>query len=99
MATNCDYDSQNLFWDPGAGGGAPTEYRLKAGTSPGVYTRTSTINAPTTQATVAEAVGSPGLWYCAVSAWNSDGESGLSNEMEIYVKYKSDAGRSRMVRL
>jgi hypothetical protein len=72
----------NWTWAPAAGSGAPTQFLMKCGQVSGQYSRVSTIADPTVRSiAVKTVIGGQGNWFCAVSAANSFGESGLSNEV------------------
>lgn len=67
-------------WTQGTGGLA-SEFRVKCGQTTGVYTRTTIVAYPATIANVKDVITGNGNWFCAVTAANSFGESGLSNEV------------------
>lgn len=78
-----DINKAKLAWDWTQGsGGTPTEFRVKCGTATGNYTKVTTIADPAArQANVKDVITGSGNWFCAVSAANSFGESGNSNEV------------------
>ena len=69
-------------WTPGAGSGTPTQFLVKCGQVSGQYSRVSTLADPNARSVpVKNVIGGQGNWFCAVSAANTFGESGLSNEV------------------
>lgn len=68
-------------WSPDVGGVAPTEFRMKCGTTAGTYTKITTIGAAVREMAVKDAISGAGNWFCVVVAANSFGESGGSNEI------------------
>lgn len=76
-----DINKAKLLWDAGVGGGVPTEYRVKCGTTTGVYSKTTLVAFPTREVTVKAAIAGEGNWFCVVTAANAIGESGPSNEV------------------
>jgi len=76
-----DMNRARLTWSWSQGAGGPAElFNVKCGTSSKVYTKTMSVKAPTTELAVAQAITGSGTWFCVVTASNSFGESGPSNE-------------------
>ena len=68
-------------WTQGTGG-AVTEFRVKCGPTTGTYTSSVVLTDPAARSVpVQQVVTGPGNYFCAVSAANQFGESGLSNEV------------------
>ena len=68
-----------LTWTAPTTGGAPTSYNVKRGTSAGSETQLATVAAPAT--TYVDTTGTGGTkYFYVVTAVNSAGESGPSNE-------------------
>ena len=78
-----DIAKAKLSWTPGAGGGTVAEYRVKCGTATGIYTIIKAVPAPGTSIGVLAVIPGPGTFFCAVSAANVFGESGLYNEVNF----------------
>mgnify|MGYP001607418286 CR=1 FL=1 len=78
-----DIDKATLSWAWTQGiGGAVSEFRMKCGQTTGVYTKVTALADPAARSTpVKTAIAGPGNWFCAVTAANQFGESGLSNEI------------------
>lgn len=69
-------------WTSAVGSGAPTEFRVKCGQFPSLYTKTTIVSDPAVREIAVKAViGGQGNWFCVVTAANSFGESGNSNEV------------------
>ena len=68
----------------GVNDGDVTEFRMKCGPSAGQYTKTTVIANPAArEIQVASVVDAPGTYFCVVTAANSIGESGPSNEVNF----------------
>ena len=78
-----DIQRATLLWDWTQGtGGAATEFRAKCGQVSGTYTKVTILANPAARSMpVKDAILGSGNWFCAVSAANRYGESGLSNEV------------------
>jgi hypothetical protein len=80
-----DINRAKLVWQWSQGAppvdGIPTEFLMKCGQSSGNYNRVTPVIFPLTELAVRTAIGGTGRWFCAVSASNPFGESGLSNEV------------------
>jgi peptidyl-Asp metalloendopeptidase len=73
----------NLSWQPGAGGGAPTDYLISAGTAPGL---SNIVAGLPFAGTNLSAPGIPvGSYHIRVHARNSGGVSGPSNEFNAVI--------------
>jgi hypothetical protein len=69
-------------WTSATGSGAPTEFRVKCGQFPLLYTKTTIVSDPAVrEIAIKTVIGGQGNWFCVVSAANSFGESGNSNEV------------------
>jgi len=91
------FDTAVFAWDAPSSGGTPTEYRVKVGSSPGVYTQTTVVAYPTTEVTVSTAVPGSGRWYAAVTAANEAGESGPSNEIVLIAGSSDQLGATESI--
>ena len=82
QSVSVDINRAKLSWTWAQGaGGAATEFRVKCGQTSGVYTRTTIVAHPTMSVNVKDAITGNGNWFCVVTAANSFGESGASNEI------------------
>ena len=69
-------------WTPDATSGTPSEFRMKCGATSGNYTKVTVVaDSNAREMAVKDAITGNGNWFCAVSAANQFGESGLSNEV------------------
>jgi hypothetical protein len=69
-------------WTAATGSGAPSEFRVKCGQSSGSYTKTTIVSDSALRSIdIKTVIGGQGNWFCVVSAANSFGESGNSNEV------------------
>lgn len=78
-----DINKAKLSWQWTQGVGSPADgYSIKCGPTAGNYTRITNI-APSTlkEASLLAVIGGPGVYFCAVTAYNEFGESGLTNEV------------------
>src|SRR5262249_51132206 len=81
-----NYNTAKLTWTwtkgAPANDGDATEFRVKCGAASGQYTITKVLADPAARSVAVSAVVTQvGQYYCAVSAANQFGESGLSNEV------------------
>lgn len=77
-----DINKAKLQWDWAQGsGGIPDNFLVKCGQSTGNYTRITQVLYPSTSVNISSVITGQGNWFCAVSAFNQFGESGLSNEV------------------
>ena len=68
----------------GVNDGDVSEFRMKCGPSTGNYTETTVIGLPTArEILIKDVVDAPGTYFCVVTAANSVGESGPSNEVNF----------------
>ena len=73
-----------LSWTPGTDGGSVEEYRVKCGPEPGRYVLPVVkLIPPVTSIPIARVLPGPGKYFCVVTAANSAGESGPSNELAV----------------
>jgi len=79
-----DAEKGQLSWTPGGGGGSVEEYRVKCGPEPGSYVLPVVkLIPPVTSIPIARVLPGPGKYFCVVTAANSAGESGPSNEFAV----------------
>ena len=80
-----DITKARLVWTWTQGtGGAVTEFRVKCGSTTGIYTKITILTDPTARfVTILSAITGPGNWFCVVSAANQFGESANTNEVSF----------------
>lgn len=71
-------------WTPTVDSGPVDEFRVKCGSTAGVYTRSTTIAGTAREMPVKAAIGGSGNWFCSVAAANKVGESVPSNELGFF---------------
>jgi len=82
QSVSVDINRAKLSWTWAQGtGGLASEFRVKCGQTSGAYTNTTVVPYPTLTINVKDAITGNGNWFCAVTAANSFGESGASNEV------------------
>jgi hypothetical protein len=86
VVAQADLNKAKLTWEWTQGvaplDGQVAEFTVKCGQTTGVYTKlTKIVTATVRDANVRDVVGGSGNWFCTVSASNSFGESGNSNEV------------------
>jgi len=87
--TVVNLSTATLSWQYTQGAVAANEFRMKCGTTTGVYTRTTVIADVTLRSIlIRSAIGGSGVWFCKDFAANKFGESAGSNEVNF------DAGDS-----
>lgn len=80
-------------WSPNVGSDPPTEFRMKCGGVSGIYTKiTVVVGATVREMAVKDAISGAGNWFCVVTAANTFGESGGSNEIP-FVAGAAPAGK------
>jgi hypothetical protein len=89
-AISVDINKAVLRWNWVQGTGDPAQvFKVKCGTQSKVYTRiTDILYVPsatnTFQTPIRPLIGGSGNWFCAVSAANQIGESGVTNEVNFF---------------
>lgn len=77
------FQKGTLSWEYTQGTALATEFRMKCGTSSGIYTKITIIPVANRSLPVSQAIPAVGTYYCAVVAANDFGESDPSNEVNF----------------
>ena len=85
-SVSVDIAKASLAWTWTQGSGSPvTEFHAKCGATTGTYSKTTVLADPLARAhPIHDLITGPGEWFCIVTAANTFGESGASNEVHFF---------------